>query len=112
MACATVKVLPVPVAPSRVWKRSPRASPWLSSAMAPGWSPAGWWRASISKWAIGRSALRAIAYALETGVLGPELRPQRASRRQHYAVGQRQPSLDAQLGCLQSQSIIEVNDGS
>jgi hypothetical protein len=36
-----VSVFPVPVAPSRVWCRSPRASPSVSSAMARGWSPAG-----------------------------------------------------------------------
>ena len=39
---AMVKVLPVPVAPSSTWSRSPARTPAVSSAMAVGWSPAGW----------------------------------------------------------------------
>src|SRR6266705_3382169 len=38
---AIVIVFPDPVTPSRVWKRSPRSSPRVSSAIAFGWSPAG-----------------------------------------------------------------------
>jgi hypothetical protein len=38
---AMVKVLPVPVAPSSTWLRSPSSTPSTSSAMAVGWSPAG-----------------------------------------------------------------------
>src|SRR3970282_1083241 len=41
MAWAIVIVFPDPVTPSRVWNRSPRSSPAVSSAMALGWSPAG-----------------------------------------------------------------------
>ena len=41
MTLAIVKVFPEPVTPSSVWKRSPRASPAVSSAIARGWSPAG-----------------------------------------------------------------------
>src|SRR5437588_5491286 len=41
MTLATVIVFPDPVTPSRVWKRSPRSSPRVSSAIAFGWSPAG-----------------------------------------------------------------------
>ena len=37
-----VKVLPEPVTPSSTWSRSPLVSPWMSSAIACGWSPAGW----------------------------------------------------------------------
>ena len=36
-----VALLPLPVMPSRVWKRSPRSSPSASAAMAAGWSPEG-----------------------------------------------------------------------
>ena len=36
-----MKVLPLPVTPSRTWCLSPRRSPSASSAMARGWSPAG-----------------------------------------------------------------------
>ncbi len=38
---AIVAVLPVAVAPSSVWKRSPERSPSDSASMAPGWSPVG-----------------------------------------------------------------------
>ena len=38
---AMVALLPLPVMPSRVWKRSPRTTPSDSWAMAVGWSPAG-----------------------------------------------------------------------
>src|SRR2546423_224458 len=41
MTFATVIVFPDPVTPRRVWKRSPRSSPRVSSAIAFGWSPAG-----------------------------------------------------------------------
>src|SRR5687768_2293940 len=41
MTLATVIVFPDPVTPSSVWKRSPRSSPRVSSAIAFGWSPAG-----------------------------------------------------------------------
>ncbi len=41
-ALARVIVLPEPVTPRSVWYRSPRRSPAVSSAMARGWSPAGW----------------------------------------------------------------------
>src|SRR6266513_2821241 len=41
MTLATVIVFPDPVTPSSVWKRSPRSSPRVSSAIALGWSPAG-----------------------------------------------------------------------
>jgi hypothetical protein len=41
MTLAMVIVLPEPVTPSSVWKRSPRRRPAVSSAMARGWSPAG-----------------------------------------------------------------------
>src|SRR5262245_49321868 len=41
MAFAIVIVFPEPVTPSSVWKRSPRSSPAVSSAIAFGWSPAG-----------------------------------------------------------------------
>src|SRR5687768_9284865 len=47
MTFAIIIVLPEPVTPRSVWKRSPRPSPAVSSAMARGWSPAGWngaWR--------------------------------------------------------------------
>src|SRR4051812_40999499 len=42
IACAMVKVLPEPVTPSRTWSRSPARIPATMSAMACGWSPAGW----------------------------------------------------------------------
>ena len=35
------RALPLPVIPSRAWKRSPRSIPWASAAIAAGWSPAG-----------------------------------------------------------------------
>src|SRR5712675_663406 len=41
MTLATVIVFPDPVTPSKVWKRSPRSNPFVSSAIALGWSPAG-----------------------------------------------------------------------
>ena len=41
IVAAIVKVLPVPVAPSSVWKRSPAASPSASPAIACGWSAVG-----------------------------------------------------------------------
>ena len=41
MRLAMVKVLPDPVTPSRVWKRSPRRTPSTSLAIASGWSPCG-----------------------------------------------------------------------
>src|SRR6202165_4550295 len=41
MTFAIVIVFPDPVTPSRVWNRSPRSSPFVSSAIALGWSPAG-----------------------------------------------------------------------
>ena len=41
MIQAIVAVLPVPVAPSIVWKRSPASTPSESSAIARGWSPVG-----------------------------------------------------------------------
>src|SRR6188768_1175299 len=41
MTLATVKVLPDPVMPSRVWKRSPRRNPSTSWRIASGWSPVG-----------------------------------------------------------------------
>ena len=41
MTLAAVKVLPVPVAPSSTWLRSPLTMPSTSSAIAVGWSPAG-----------------------------------------------------------------------
>jgi hypothetical protein len=46
---AMVKVLPEPVTPRRVWKRSPAWMPALSSAMAVGWSPVGRRSEMISK---------------------------------------------------------------
>jgi hypothetical protein len=39
---AIVAVLPVPVAPTRVWKRSPARIPSASVSIAFGWSPVGW----------------------------------------------------------------------
>ena len=39
---AMVKVLPLPVTPSRVWQRSPRSTPSTSVLIACGWSPVGW----------------------------------------------------------------------
>ena len=41
MVQAMVAVLPLPVMPSRVWKRSPCSTPRASASMAWGWSPAG-----------------------------------------------------------------------
>src|SRR6266853_1872052 len=41
MTFAIVIVFSDPVTPSRVWNRSPRSSPFVSSAIALGWSPAG-----------------------------------------------------------------------
>src|SRR5262245_31945753 len=41
MTLATVKVLPEPVIPSSVWKRSPRRNPSMSWRIASGWSPVG-----------------------------------------------------------------------
>jgi hypothetical protein len=38
---AMVAVLPVPVAPSSVWNRSPAFSPSAISSIACGWSPVG-----------------------------------------------------------------------
>src|SRR5205823_3637892 len=38
---AIVNVLPVPVAPSRVWKRAPRRTPSASASIAAGWSAVG-----------------------------------------------------------------------
>src|SRR5216117_479753 len=49
ITCAIVMVLAEPVTPSSVWSRSPRARPSVSSAMARGWSPAGWWGETSSK---------------------------------------------------------------
>src|SRR5262249_28277700 len=42
MTFEQVKVLPVPVAPSRVWHVRPSRKPSTRLAMACGWSPAGW----------------------------------------------------------------------
>src|SRR5687768_15489561 len=41
MTLPIVNVLPVPVAPRRVWNRRPAASPSVSSRIAAGWSPSG-----------------------------------------------------------------------
>ncbi len=41
ITAAVVKLLPDPVIPRRVWKRSPRSIPSASAAIASGWSPAG-----------------------------------------------------------------------
>src|SRR6266576_4332590 len=61
MTFAIVIVFPDPVTPSRVWNRSPRSSPFVSSAIALGWSPAG------SKGALRSNAALAILYvALQT----------------------------------------------
>src|SRR5699024_6307942 len=43
MTLAMVKVLPLPVTPSKVWHRSPRRTPCTSFSMASGWSPVGWY---------------------------------------------------------------------
>src|SRR5215213_8613111 len=51
MTLATVIVLPDPVTPRSVWNRSPRSTPLNSSAIARGWSPAGWkgaWRWKVA----------------------------------------------------------------
>ena len=48
MTLAAVNVLPVPVAPSRVWNRLPAWKPSTSFSMAFGWSPAGW--NSLTSW--------------------------------------------------------------
>src|SRR6266571_3232236 len=42
MVWAMVKVLPVPVAPRRVWKRWPEERLAVSLSIAWGWSPWGW----------------------------------------------------------------------
>src|SRR6185437_7528721 len=47
MIQAIVAVLPVPVAPSMVWKRSPATMPSESSAIAVGWSPVGWYASDV-----------------------------------------------------------------
>src|SRR5664279_1119600 len=49
---AIVIVLPVPVAPSSVWKRSPASTPSASDAIAAGWSAAGLYAASSSNFGI------------------------------------------------------------
>ena len=49
MTLAIVNVLPVPVAPSSVWWRSPRARPSASVSIACGWSPVGSNGATSSK---------------------------------------------------------------
>ena len=52
MTLAIVIVFPEPVTPSSVWNRSPRAKPADSSAIAFGWSPAGWkgaWRSNSAR---------------------------------------------------------------
>src|SRR5262245_51662327 len=49
MVQATVALLPLPVMPSRVWKRSPASIPALRASMAAGWSPAGAKSDTISK---------------------------------------------------------------
>ena len=41
MVQAMVALFPLPVMPSRVWKRSPRSTPSASPSIARGWSPAG-----------------------------------------------------------------------
>ena len=41
IVAAIVIVLPVPVAPSSVWKRSPASIPSASDSIAAGWSAAG-----------------------------------------------------------------------
>lgn len=43
MVHAIVALLPDPVMPNSVWKRSPRVMPSASEAIAVGWSPAGWY---------------------------------------------------------------------
>src|SRR6185436_8991344 len=39
--CATVKVLPLPVTPSRTWCFAPATAPSASASIACGWSPCG-----------------------------------------------------------------------
>jgi uncharacterized protein (TIGR02996 family) len=46
---AIVKVLPLPVTPSRVWCASPRRSPSVNSPIARGWSPCGSYSLMILK---------------------------------------------------------------
>ena len=63
MIQAIVAVLPVPVAPSMVWKRSPALMPSESSAIAFGWSPVGWyasdvWRAVATKDRLAMASVR------------------------------------------------------
>jgi hypothetical protein len=41
ITCAMVKVLPEPVTPSSTWVRSSSFTPFTSSLIAVGWSPAG-----------------------------------------------------------------------
>ena len=63
MTWATVKVLPEPVTPSRVWSRLPWRRLSTSPAIACGWSPAGW-KSEVS-WNWGTPA------SLRLGLPGP-----------------------------------------
>jgi len=53
MTFAIVNVLPEPVTPNRVWYFSPASTPWVSLAMACGWSPRGWYLETSLKSATG-----------------------------------------------------------
>jgi hypothetical protein len=52
MIQAIVAVLPVPVAPSSVWKRSPDSRLSASLAIASGWSPVGRYASDVFNGAI------------------------------------------------------------
>src|ERR1019366_4039653 len=100
MTLAMVIVLPEPVTPRRVWNRSPRSSPAVSSLMARGWSPAGRKGAWRSKLAPGileytvsgfvrvgaKNKLQRRVNSLFVGRLtevpGPDLEPRGASRNE------------------------------
>src|SRR5207302_7983615 len=50
---AIVAVLPVPVAPTSVWNRSPATRPSPSVSIARGWSPVGWYASDVFSVATG-----------------------------------------------------------
>jgi hypothetical protein len=74
MICAAVKVLPEPVTPSSTWSRSPAPMPATSSAMACGWSPAGWKPETISK------RLPPSHFSGRGGLCGTQVRPLTSGR--------------------------------
>src|SRR5690349_529633 len=82
MIQAIVAVLPVPVAPSMVWKRSPAWMPSESSAIACGWSPVGRYASDVVSCATPAKAIDGSVAQEPAALLGSERAA--SSREPHF----------------------------